>query len=82
MTAALAASNALRVQQVECVGAVVLVDWSTGMPRLLVPPSFQRQVGPPRGEGHAVEGGQLVRMVWLRCGHCVLVLRMPKLRQG
>ncbi len=43
-TAALATSDTLWVQQVECGGAVVLVDWSTGVPRPLVPPSFQWRI--------------------------------------
>ncbi len=43
-TARLAASSALRVERVLCGGAAVLVDWSTGVPRPLVPPSFQRRV--------------------------------------
>ena len=42
VTALLAASGVLKVEPVVCGDATVLVDWSTGVPRLLVPPILQQ----------------------------------------
>ncbi len=44
VTTELATNSALTVEKVVCGGAEVMVDWSTGMPRPLVPPSLQQRV--------------------------------------
>ncbi len=44
VTAELPTNSALTVEKVVCGGAEVLVNWSTGMPRPLVPPSLQQHV--------------------------------------